>query len=90
MLPDVWYWRTVFLLAVLIHLQVRGASRLSATNIVRESEDVLIHLQVRGASRPWLWNRRHDATSGARSATGPGSTPRDRPAPGADYHISLQ
>ena len=51
---------------------------------------VLMHLQVRGACWPWLWNRRHDATSGAQSATGPASTPRDRPAPGADYHISLQ
>ena len=49
-----------------------------------------MHLQVRGACRPWLWKRRHDATSGARSATGPASTPRDRPTPGADYHISLQ
>ena len=49
-----------------------------------------MHLQVRGASCPWLWNRRHDATSEAQSATGPASTPQDRPAPGADYHISLQ
>ena len=31
--------------------------------------------------------RRYDATSRARSATGPGSTPPDRPAPGSDYHI---
>ena len=51
---------------------------------------VLMHLQVRGASCPWLWNRRHDATSRTQSATGPASTPQDRPAPGADYHISLQ
>ena len=28
--------------------------------------------------------RRYDATSRARSATGPGSTPPDRPAPGSD------
>ena len=31
-------------------------------------------------SREW----RYDATSRARSATGPGSTPPDRPAPGSD------
>ena len=75
---------------VLMHLQVRGASRHNVLSALADAEKVLMHLQVRGASRPWLWNRRHDATSGARSATGPASTPRDRPTPGADYHISLQ
>ena len=33
---------------------------------------------------PCLRERRYDATSRARSATGPGSTPADRPAPGSD------
>ena len=33
---------------------------------------------------PCLRERRYDATSRARSATGPGSTPPDRPAPGSD------
>ena len=32
---------------------------------------------------PCLRERRYDATSRARSATGPGSTPADRPAPGS-------
>ena len=75
---------------VLMHLQVRGASRPDSCFAGSVRKRVLMHLQVRGASRPWLWNRRHDATSGARSATGPASTPRDRPTPGTGYHISLQ
>ena len=33
---------------------------------------------------PCPWERRYDATSRARSATGPGSTPPDRPAPGSE------
>ena len=33
---------------------------------------------------PCLREWRYDATSRARSATGPGSTPADRPAPGSD------
>ena len=33
---------------------------------------------------PYLREWRYDATSRARSATGPGSTPADRPAPGSD------
>ena len=76
--------------SVLMHLQVRGASCRERVGVCEGYVIVLMHLQVRGASCPWLWNRRHDATSRTQSATGPASTPQDRPAPGADYHISLQ
>ena len=37
---------------VLIHLQVRGASRQQNSAIASVMVAVLIHLQVRGASRP--------------------------------------
>ncbi len=39
---------------------------------------------------PYPWKPRHTATSRLKIATGPASTPRNRLAPGQNYHLSLK
>ena len=89
-------YRCVVLPDVLFNMLAKFAMRSQCTYRCVVLPDVLFNMLAKFAMRsqctyrcvvlpdPCLRERRYDATSRARSATGPGSTPPDRPAPGPE------